>query len=118
MTAAGVFHFGPFVLEPAERRLTRDGRPIALTPKAFDLLVFLVCLSGHAVGKDEILQVLWPGRYVVEANLTKHVWLVRRALGDADGRYIQTVSKMGYRFVGEMAKALGPGAGEAAAPAL
>src|SRR6185503_12591547 len=61
MTAAGVFHFGPFVLEPAERRLTRDSRPIALTPKAFDLLVLLVAHAGHAVGKDEILQALWPG---------------------------------------------------------
>jgi len=96
-----VFTFDAFRLEPDERLLIRDGQPVALTPKAFDLLVLLVAQAGHVLGKDELIGTLWQQRLVTESNLTKHVWMLRRALGEPDegGRYIETVPKAGYRFV-------------------
>ncbi|MDE2136597.1 MAG: winged helix-turn-helix domain-containing protein [Gammaproteobacteria bacterium] len=96
-----VYRFAGFTLEPAERRLSEAGRPVALTPKVFDTLVLLVERAGHVVSKDELMKLLWPRGYVDESNLTKHIWLIRRALGDGehDSRFIETVPKAGYRFV-------------------
>jgi DNA-binding winged helix-turn-helix (wHTH) protein len=96
-----VYRFGSFELEPAERRLSEAGRSIALTPKVFDTLVLLVERAGHLVSKDELMKVLWPRGYVDESNLTKHIWFIRRALGDGehDSRFIETVPKLGYRFI-------------------
>ncbi|MGA7823656.1 MAG: transcriptional regulator, partial [Steroidobacteraceae bacterium] len=100
-----VYRFAGFTLEPAERRLSEAGKPIALTPKVFDTLVLLVQRAGHVVSKDELMKLLWPRGYVDESNLTKHVWLIRRALGDGehDSRFIETVPKLGYRFVAPVA---------------
>jgi DNA-binding winged helix-turn-helix (wHTH) protein/tetratricopeptide (TPR) repeat protein len=96
-----VYRFGSFELEPAERRLSEAGRSIALTPKVFDTLVLLVERAGHLVSKDELMKVMWPRGYVDESNLTKHIWFIRRALGDGehDSRFIETVPKLGYRFI-------------------
>ncbi len=93
--------FGPFTLVPVEHVLMRDGQPIALTPKAFDLLVFLVANPGRLLTKDELLEVIWPDAVVEESNLAYHVSAIRKALGDAAdaGQYIETVPKRGYRFV-------------------
>ncbi|HWW60655.1 MAG TPA: winged helix-turn-helix domain-containing protein, partial [Thermoanaerobaculia bacterium] len=55
-----VFSFGPFLLDPERRLLARDGAPIAITPKAFDLLVVLVARRGAVVSKDELMAALWP----------------------------------------------------------
>ena len=96
-----VYRFRDFELEPDERRLSEAGKSVALTPKVFDTLVLLVERSGHVVSKDELMRLLWPRGYVDESNLTKHIWLIRRALGegDHDSRFIETVPKLGYRFV-------------------
>jgi DNA-binding winged helix-turn-helix (wHTH) protein/tetratricopeptide (TPR) repeat protein/TolB-like protein len=96
-----VYQFRGFELEPAERRLSEAGKPIALTPKVFDTLALLVERSGHLVSKDELMRLLWPRGFVDDSNLTKHIWLIRRALGDGDhdARFIETVPKLGYRFV-------------------
>jgi DNA-binding winged helix-turn-helix (wHTH) protein/tetratricopeptide (TPR) repeat protein len=96
-----VYRFGGFQLEPDERRLSEAGKSIALTPKVFDTLVLLVERSGHVVSKDELMRLLWPRGFVDESNLTKHIWLIRRALGESDqgSRFIETVPKLGYRFV-------------------
>ena len=95
-----VYEFGPYRLEPAERRLLRAGKPVALTPKAFDLLVHLVMHPGQLLKKEALLEHLWPGVFVEEVNLAQNVSAIRRALG-GDGRdaYIQTVAGTGYRFV-------------------
>lgn len=94
-----LFRFGPFELDPEERRLSASGQPIALTPKVFDTLVLLVERAGRVVGKDELMQVLWPRGFVDESNLTKHIWLIRKALDEGDGdTHIETVPKHGYRF--------------------
>ena len=102
-----VLRFAGFELEPDERRLSRRGRIVPLTPKAFELLALMVQSAGRVLSKDDLMSALWPGRFVMESNLTKHVWLLRKALDDsADGeRCIETVSKIGYRFVAPVIQA-------------
>lgn len=99
-----LYEFGPFQLDPPERLLLCDGQPVPLPPKAFDLLLTLVDRSGHLVEKDELLKTVWPGAFVEEGNLAVTVSLVRKALNDDRGhhRYIETVSKRGYRFVADV----------------
>ncbi|HEY2678671.1 MAG TPA: winged helix-turn-helix domain-containing protein [Steroidobacteraceae bacterium] len=96
-----IYLFRGFELDPAERRLLGGGKPIALTPKVFDTLVLLVERAGHVISKDELIKTLWPRGYIDESNLTKHIWLIRRALGSGenDSDFIETVPRVGYRFV-------------------
>src|SRR5512145_1204715 len=101
--AARIYRFGPFVLDVGDRSLKRNGAPIPLTPKTFDLLVTLVENAGRLVEKDSLLQTVWPDVAVEEGNLTKGVFSLRQVLEEEDGpRYIETVSKRGYRFVGSV----------------
>ena len=95
------YEFGPFRLDPAERLLLRDGQAVALTPKAFDLLVYLVEHHGHLVEKQSLMTALWPDTVVEEANLAYNVSALRKALGEVreGGRFIETVPTRGYRFV-------------------
>jgi DNA-binding winged helix-turn-helix (wHTH) protein len=90
------YSFGPFRLLPHVRRLERDGAAVALTPKAFDLLLALVMHRERALSKDEILLLVWPGSIVEESNLAQQVLLLRRALGTED--CIVTIPRFGYRF--------------------
>jgi DNA-binding winged helix-turn-helix (wHTH) protein/tetratricopeptide (TPR) repeat protein/TolB-like protein len=96
-----VYRFAEFELDPAEHRLLASGQPVTLTPKVFDTLVLLVERAGHVVSKDQLMAALWPRGFVHESNLTKHIWLIRKALGgdDQDTAYIETVPKLGYRFI-------------------
>ena len=96
-----IYAFGPFLLEARERRLLKNGSPIALPPKIFDTLRLLVENAGHVVTKDELMSFLWPDTSVEEGNLTKNIWLIRKALGESEGesRWIETVPKSGYRFI-------------------
>lgn len=98
------YEFGPFVLEVGERRLLREGKPIALTDKVFELLLVLVENAGHALGKRELMARLWPDAVVEESNLTVNVSLLRKALGDSgsERRYIETLARRGYRFVADV----------------
>lgn len=101
MSGASSYEFGPFRVDPVRRRLTKDGRPVLLTPKAFDTLVVLVEQGGRTVTKDELLDRVWSGTSVEENNLTQAISRLRKALDDtADGhRYILTLPGQGYRFV-------------------
>ena len=94
-----IYEFGPYRLEPAERKLLRGIEVVTLTPKAFDTLYLLVRNSGHLLEKDELIRMLWPHSVVEEGNLTNNIFLLRKALGE-DPQYIETVPKKGYRFVG------------------
>lgn len=95
-----VYRFGAFELDAADRSLKRDGRPVTLTPKLFDLLMVLVTSAGRLVEKDVLFSRVWPDAVVQEASLTKSIFNLRRALAqDETSRYIETVSKRGYRFV-------------------
>lgn len=93
------YEFGPFRLDPVRRLLTRNGRPVPLTPKAFDTLVALVEQSGRTLTKDELLELVWPGTTVEENNLTQAISRLRKALELNGVRYIVTIPGEGYRFV-------------------
>jgi DNA-binding winged helix-turn-helix (wHTH) protein/Tol biopolymer transport system component len=94
-----LYEFGPFRLEPAERKLMRGNEVVVLTPKVFDTLVLLVRNSGHLLEKDELIRMLWPDSFVEEGNLSNNIFVLRKALGE-DPPFIETVPKRGYRFVG------------------
>jgi len=98
---AACFEFGSLTLIPDERLLLRDGKPVSLTPKAFELLAFLAANPGRLVTKDELLQAIWRDTVVEESNLAYTVFAIRKALGESSEstRYIETVPKRGYRFV-------------------
>jgi DNA-binding winged helix-turn-helix (wHTH) protein/pimeloyl-ACP methyl ester carboxylesterase len=104
-----VFEFGPFRLNPAERLLVRGEQVIALSPKVFETLVLLVRNSGHLMNKDDLMQHLWPDSYVEETNLAQNISTLRKALNDGkDGaKYIETVPKVGYRFIASVQQAGG-----------
>ena len=89
------YRFGPFELQPDNRRLLKDGVTISLRPRAFDLLAALVDRAGHLVTKDELLDQVWPKMVVEEAALHVQVSALRKVLG-ADA--ITTVSGRGYQF--------------------
>jgi TolB-like protein/DNA-binding winged helix-turn-helix (wHTH) protein/tetratricopeptide (TPR) repeat protein len=94
-----LYEFGPFRLDPAERKLLRGNEIVVLTPKAFDTLLLLVRNSGHLLEKDDLITMLWPDSFVEEGSLSNNVFLLRKALGE-DPAYIETVPRRGYRFVG------------------
>jgi predicted ATPase/DNA-binding winged helix-turn-helix (wHTH) protein len=105
MTRDRCFLFGSFRLDPEGRVLFRDGRRVALTPKAIDVLILLVEGAGQAVSREDLLQRVWAGSVVEEGSLTSHVSLLRKALAEGGGDgYIETLSKRGYRFAGPLAR--------------
>ena len=113
-----IYRFGPFALDVADRSLKRDGAPISLTPKTFDLLVALVENAGRLVEKDALLRRVWPDVAVEEGNLTKGVFGLRQVLeGDGPTRYIETVPKRGYRFTAAVTNAQHEAPARSPAPA-
>ena len=98
--AAAAYTFAGFRVEPSERRLTGAAGPVALPPKAFDLLVILVSSGGRLLRKEALIEQLWPGVFVEEVNLAQNVSAIRRALGGDDRKaFIATIAGAGYRFV-------------------
>src|SRR5215208_8278508 len=95
-----LYEFGPYQLDTTERLLLRDGERVALTPKAFEMLVVLIERKGRLVEKEELMKALWPDSFVEEANLTNNVYALRKTLGSGQNGqgYIETVPKVGYRF--------------------
>src|ERR1700729_1169409 len=95
-----VYEFGHFRMDPDKQVLLRDGQLIAVTPKAFETLLVLVRRGREVVSKEELLKEVWPDSFVEEANLSQHIFKLRKALGDSpEGeRYIVTLPGRGYRF--------------------
>ncbi len=96
------FLFGPFRLQCGPRLLWRKGEIVALTPKAVDLLIYLVLNQDRVVPKEEILDAVWPTTAISESTLSSTMHRLRKALGEPVGqpRYLETFHKRGYRFVG------------------
>jgi Tol biopolymer transport system component/DNA-binding winged helix-turn-helix (wHTH) protein len=111
-----VYEFGDVRVEPAAFRVLKAGRPVALEPKAFDLLTFLIEQRGRLIEKHELLDAVWKDTTVTENAMTRVVAQLRKALGDtaSEPRYIETVPTRGYRFIAEVKIAT---EGEAAPPA-
>jgi DNA-binding winged helix-turn-helix (wHTH) protein/Tol biopolymer transport system component len=103
-----LFHFGPFTLDPSKRVLFRGGKPVALTPKAFDVLLYLAQNPNRVISKEELLKVVWAGSFVEEGNLTQNVFLLRKVLAEETGDtgLIVTVPRVGYQFTAEVATAI------------
>jgi pimeloyl-ACP methyl ester carboxylesterase/DNA-binding winged helix-turn-helix (wHTH) protein len=111
-----VYEFGLFRLEVKEHRLVRAGLPVPLTGKAFDTLCVLVERHGTLVPKGELMNAVWPGTIVEENNLDRNISTLRKVLGEkASGQqYIETVPRIGYRFVAAVAAvAVRPDGGQA-----
>jgi DNA-binding winged helix-turn-helix (wHTH) protein/tetratricopeptide (TPR) repeat protein len=96
----GVYAFGPFILDPTRRRLTRAEIPLSLSPKAFDVLLYLLRNPNRVVDKTELLNSVWPGRVIEESNLSQTIFTLRKALnaGGEGESYIVTAPGYGYRF--------------------
>src|ERR1700681_2991507 len=94
------YHFGEFVLDPGRRTLSRADSPVSLTPKAFDVLLFLAQNPNRLVTKEELLQAVWGDTFVEEGNLTQYISHLRKALDDnaEDTRLIVTIARKGYQF--------------------
>jgi two-component system response regulator MprA len=98
-----IYEFGDLRLEAAERRLSRDGRPLTLTARVFDLLLLLVQNAGHLLEKEEIMRQVWHDAEIEENNLTVSMSVLRKLLGgSAEREYVETVPKRGYRFTAEV----------------
>jgi DNA-binding winged helix-turn-helix (wHTH) protein/TolB-like protein/Flp pilus assembly protein TadD len=92
------YAFGPYVLDRPRRALLRDGEPVGVTPKAFDLLAVLAESGGSVVSKETLMSRLWPDTVVEEGSLAFQISTLRKALGD--GRYIVTIPGRGYQLAG------------------
>ena len=106
--------FGDCVLDPDRRELKRASGAIPVGPQVFDLLLHLVENRDRVVSKDDLLETVWRGRIVSESTITSHINAARTAIGDngQDQRFIRTVARKGFRFVGDVIEASG------AAPAV
>jgi len=94
------YYFEQFVLDPAKRTLSRADSAVSLTPKAFDVLLFLVQNPNRLVTKEELLQAVWGDTFVEEGNLTQYISHLRKALdhNSEDSRLIVTIARKGYQF--------------------
>lgn len=103
--------FAEFELDRAHRQLLRNGNPLSLYAKTFDLLSFLIERNGRIVTKDEILEAVWEGQFVEEANLSVQISALRKALGEkrASPRFLITVPGKGYKFVADLQHGNGNG---------
>ena len=96
--SSGLYTFGSYRLDAASRVLTRSGAVVTLAPKTFDLLVLMAESGGRLLSKRELMEALWNGTFVEEANLSFQVSSLRKALGEEGNHWIEAVPKYGYRF--------------------
>jgi TolB-like protein/DNA-binding winged helix-turn-helix (wHTH) protein len=101
---SSLYRFGQFVLDPIRRTLYRADLPVSLTPKAFDVLLFLAQNPHRVVTKDELLQAVWGDTFVEEGNLKQYISHLRKALGDnsEDSGLIVTIARKGYQFTADV----------------
>jgi len=103
------YEFGPFRLDVGSRQLFRDGDSVPITPKVCYTLCYLIEHRDRVLGKAELMEAIWGGRRVEEANLAQNISVLRKALGEsADGvKYIGTYPGRGYQFLGTVKEAPG-----------
>jgi TolB-like protein/DNA-binding winged helix-turn-helix (wHTH) protein len=94
------YDFFNFRLDVEKQQLLKNGEPVQLTHKAFQILFLLVQNSGQTTQKEDIFAQLWSDSFVEDANLTQHIYVLRKVLGETPSgqSYIETVPKQGYRF--------------------
>lgn len=99
-----LYVFGVFRIDVTERVLLSEKGPVPLTPKAFDLLLFLVQNSGHVLDKEELMKQVWPDSFVEENNLAQNISTLRKVLDTGGAKFIETVPKRGYRFAADVSE--------------
>src|SRR5215510_885634 len=110
-----ILALGEYVLDESNARLTRDGAPLEIPPKAFAVLCHLARNAQRLVTKDELLDAVWGHRHVSESVLKTTINQLRNVLGDdpRSPRYIETANRRGYRFVAAAAPVGGASASNA-----
>ena len=95
-----MIRFGSFQVDPRTWLLTSDGRAVDLSPRLVEILAFIVSRAGEIVTKEELLEKFWPEVNVTENTLTRAIADIRKAIGEdaASPRFLQTVSRRGYKF--------------------
>lgn len=106
-TQVAGFRFDSFYIDAQNRQLYRDGEPLALNSKYFDVLLLLVSRNGQLVEKRRIFEEVWQGVFVTDAALTQCIKDIRKQLGDdaSRPRFIKTVPRHGYIFIGNAVEA-------------
>ena len=97
-----IYEFAEWRLDAPEHLLLRRGEPVPLTPKVFETLVVLVENAGRLVPKDEFMKRVWPDAFVEEAALAQNISVLRKTLSVDDAHLIETVPKLGYRFLAKV----------------
>jgi DNA-binding winged helix-turn-helix (wHTH) protein len=102
----GTLRFGPFELSSSQRVLRRDGVTLPLGNRAFDILVYLAERPGEVIGKNELIDHVWPNVTVAEGSLRVHVAAIRKVLGDGQfgNRYVTNDKGRGYCFIGSVVR--------------
>src|SRR5919106_3689182 len=97
-----IYAFEDYELDLPRYELRYAGKLVKLEPQVFNVLAYLIQHRDRVISKEELLEQLWPGRFVGEATLTSRLTAARRAIGDRgrEQRLIQTVHGRGYRFIG------------------
>lgn len=103
-TAQRIYEFGEFRLDIGHRMLYRGAEELTLVPKAVETLIALIERRGEIVGKDELLEIVWPDAIVEESNLFLYLSVIRKTLGTQEtGKpWVETLRRRGYRFNGEV----------------
>ena len=101
---SSLYRFGQFALDARKRTVSRADSPVCLTPKAFDVLLFLVQNPNRLLTKEELLHAVWGDTFVEEGNLTQYISHLRKALDDnsEDTRLIVTIARKGYQFTADV----------------
>ena len=99
-----LYEFGPFRVDVERELLLRSGEAFSPTPKTFQVLVILLRNGSAGVSKDELMKEVWPDTFVEEANLSRTIFMLRKALGETpkDHLYIVTVPGYGYRLAADV----------------
>lgn len=97
-----VYEFGRFLLDPQEKTLLVDGRPVHLPAKEFETLLLLVENNRKALSKEQMMSAVWQDSYVEEGNLAKQVSRLRKVLESDGEQFIETIPKHGYRFTADV----------------
>jgi DNA-binding winged helix-turn-helix (wHTH) protein/tetratricopeptide (TPR) repeat protein len=110
-----VYQFGPFRLDSERELLFRGDEAVPVAPKAVQILLVLIRRNKQLVKKEELMKAVWPDTFVEEANLSRNIFLLRKALGESpqEHRYIVTVARRGYRFSQDVRLVEGEGDGTA-----
>jgi len=117
MAIKDFLEFGPFRADVRGRTVLRQGELVPLPGKAFEVLLVLLQKQGETVSKDELMKAVWPDTFVEEGNLTQTIFVLRKALGDAEGQsFIITIPRQGYRFASEVRSSTDQETGKSTTP--